>query len=591
MPSRQYGLRRRVVAAVLAGALIASCESASTSRRHASVPYNVLLISIDTVRQDILSCYGHRARHAPDVPTTPSLDAFAAQGVRMQDAYASSSWTLPSHISMMTGQTPLVHGVDTAEESLAGPEPTLAEILHRHGYRTRGIFSGPYLDPTWGFSRGFERYRGLYGTHATAAIARFSRVAADLKRTTAGADRDTLASAVDSERTAGDVRDQAWTRDVSSNQVTAGVLEDLRELSQQDAPWFLFAHYFDAHEDYVPPPPFNTRFDPDYTGPISGKHILTNPLLGVWEPGDGERFTRRASDRDLEHVVALYEGEVAWVDDHLGSVLRALDALGLADRTLVIVVSDHGEEFFEHGGLGHHRTLFDESLRVPMLLRLPGVLPSGKTVQGLVSTADLLPTILDVLQLPERTNWIGSASFLPLIAGTDDGGRRSIVARLVTFETGNAVLSERVTVPARQVTVSEAFRRGSIKITRTRRWPQFAAAIPPEMHDAVEAEANARFRSEDLRWIDVKRFANEPEDAHSADFDDAVARAALDAFRDEYALSTPIRRHAAAPSVAPHIQSALRALGYLDHGGDAARSETAFGLPAPGEGIAPAATP
>ena len=573
----------RIVAAVVASALLVACHSSYSDDRRPGPPYNVLLISIDTVRQDVLSCYGRRARRAHDVPTTPNLDALAATGVRMLDAYASSSWTLPSHLSMMTGQTPLVHGVDIDQQAIAGPEPTLAEILQRHGYRTRGVFSGPYLDPTWGFGRGFERYRGVYGTHATTAMVRHARedgdVEADLNRAMANGDRDRVASDIRTRRMIRGALDREWTRDVSSNEVTAAVLEDIQELSTERQPWFLFAHYFDAHDDYVPPPPFDARFDPDYAGPITGKNVLRSPLLRARER-EGGPLVRRVSDRDLDHLIALYEGEVAWVDDHLGRVLRALDTHGQAGRTLVIVVSDHGEEFFEHGGLGHRHNLFDESVRVPMLLRLPGVLPSGRSVHGLVSLVDLLPTILDILKLPEHASWTGSTSFVPLIEGTDDGSRRTVLSRHVRFENGIAEVGA-VTVQAREVIVSEAFRTGTIKVTRTRRWPQFSTA-PPELVAVLEAEAEAQFNHEDLRWIDVQRFPNEPADAHSVDFESAAVRAALGAFRDEYARETRSRRHIARPQAAAQIQRALRALGYVEGDADPEPNETAFVLPPPG---------
>src|SRR5439155_832410 len=108
---------------------------------------------------------------------------------------------------------------------------------------------------------------------------------------------------------------------------------------------------------------------------------------------------RAIGDRDLDHVIALYEGEVAWVDAHVGAIMHALEASGLAEKTLVIVVSDHGEEFFDHGNIGHRHTLYEEAVRVPMLLRLPRVLPGGAAAHGPVSLTDLLPTVLDILGL------------------------------------------------------------------------------------------------------------------------------------------------------------------------------------------------
>src|SRR5436190_2588055 len=145
--------------AVLAAAVLA----AAAGRAAAADRYNVLLVSLDSVRQDFVGCYGHRPRRAPDVPVTPEIDRLAALGVRMADAYASSSWTLPSHVSLLTGEPEVVHGVDTDQQSLDASVPTLAELLKRHGYRTAGVFSGPYLEPHWGFGRGFDRYRAAYG--------------------------------------------------------------------------------------------------------------------------------------------------------------------------------------------------------------------------------------------------------------------------------------------------------------------------------------------------------------------------------------------------------------------------------------------
>ena len=538
--------------------LAIGCQS-----RSGPVPrYNVLLVSLDTVRQDFLGCYGHRPRRAPDADVSPNLDALARQGVRMQDAYASSSWTLPSHLSMMTGQTPVVHSVDTDLQAFGGPQSTLAEVLRRHGYRTAGVFSGPLLEPLWGFGRGFERYRRAYGPDAMRFAERH-----DADPTPPGED----------EREARDV----WLRDVSSPRVTATALEELRELARQPAPWFLFVHYFDAHNDYLPPPPYDTRFDPGYAGPISGTRVLADPLLSVRASDDDDEFVRRASDRDLDHLVALYEGEIAWVDAHVGKLLAELDALAVTGRTLVIVVSDHGEEFFEHGGLGHRRTLFEEVLRIPLLLRLPGVLPAGKVVPGPVSTADLMPTVLDLLDLPERQAWSGSRSFVPLIDGADDPQQRNVLSRLVRFRTGTATVDDGTQVPERRVTVSEVFRQGPIKLSRVRTWPQFATTAAVAVRARLEASAEREYRSEHLTWIDVERFRSEPAADQSSSFDAPAARAALADFQARYRELLALRQPAASAHVAPHVGSALRALGYVGAGELAAGMD--LGIPVPGE--------
>jgi arylsulfatase A-like enzyme len=154
--------------------VVLACVLTVTSCGRPAPPprYNVLLISLDTVRRDVLGCYGRRPAHAPLTSPTPNLDALARDGVLMRDAYAPSSWTLPSHLSMMTGEPPLVHGVDYDTGTLAPAAPMLAEILQRAGYRTAGVFSAPYLEPHWGFGRGFDDYHAAYGPAVTEASAR-----------------------------------------------------------------------------------------------------------------------------------------------------------------------------------------------------------------------------------------------------------------------------------------------------------------------------------------------------------------------------------------------------------------------------------
>lgn len=547
-------------------------------------PYNVLLISLDTVRQDVLGCYGRRPRHAPALSPTPELDALAAAGVRMVDAYAPSSWTLPSHLSLLTGQPPLVHGVETEVGTLDPATPTMAEILRRHGYRTVGIYSAPYLEPHWGFGRGFDRYDAVYDAGVVAASDR----AAEIRRVV-----DQAVASVDWKRY-DDVKRQQVAIDaelnrrseqaVTSDQVTAAVTSQMETLARDGRPWFLFAHFFDAHCDYVPPPPYDRRFDPDYAGTISGTACLAGPEIGSPDPDRPGGLVRRVSDRDLEHVVALYEGEVAWVDAHVGTIVRALDALGLAQKTLVVVVSDHGEEFFEHGGLGHRRTLREEVIRVPVLLRLPGVLPAGAAVQGPVSLTDVLPTVIDVLGLPaERTP--GASSFLPLIRGTAGPATRAALFRVVMMFEGDVEVDSTQHVTLRQIMVADGYRTGTLKVTRTRRWPQFPADLPADLKTVLQREAAAQYEREDIRWIDVARAPAEPEAEESTAFGPPAPRAALDAFRRAYAAlaSGRSRRHHGSP-VPENVRLRLESLGYVDTGSGPEFPEPDVLLPPPGAG-------
>ena len=184
MPTpNELSMSWRAVAALFVIAAGVSCARAARTPS-----YNVLLISLDTVRQDVLGCYGHRPRRAPDTSPSPALDQLAREGVRMVDAYAPSSWTLPSHLSMLTGQPPLVHGVETEAGTLDASSRTKAEILKEHGYHTAGIYSAPYLEPHWGFGRGFDSYQAVYGPDVVAAAARALEARAKVETAAAAQD-------------------------------------------------------------------------------------------------------------------------------------------------------------------------------------------------------------------------------------------------------------------------------------------------------------------------------------------------------------------------------------------------------------------
>jgi arylsulfatase A-like enzyme len=578
----------RTRAFVAAGAVALAVLAAVAFHRHRSAspptPYNLLLISLDTVRQDVLGCYGHRPRHAPDRSPSPALDQLARDGVRMVDAYGSSSWTLPSHLSLMTGLTPLIHGVETEVGTLDPATPTMAEILQRHGYRTAGVYSAPYLEPHWGFGRGFDVYQAIYGKEVVAASQQASALRAEIERAAATADWAQYDELKRRQVSVEDDLNRSSERASTSDEVTDAARAQIERLSREGRPWFVFAHYFDPHCDYAPPPPYDSQFDPDYGGTMTGANCLREPSVAIPDPDRPGGLIRQASERDLEHIESLYEGEVAWVDAHIGALLQSLETLGLTRTTLVIVVADHGEEFFEHGNLGHRHTLYEESVRVPMLLRLPGVLPAGMAVRGPVSLADVLPTALDVLGLPSQST-PGATSFLPLVRGTVDATGRAVLGRLVMMFGGDVEVDTGEHVAMRQVMVQDTFRQGPIKITRTRAWPQFPTSATPELQAVFQREAAAQRQREQLSWIDVERFPDEPEAQQSTVFTDPGARAALDAFRAEYAALLPLRSHPHDATPLPeNVRQALQNLGYVPPSGGPSFPEPDAVLPPPGNG-------
>ena len=232
-------------------------------------------------------------------------------------------------------------------------------------------------------------------------------------------------------------RDISSHRDITSENVVRRASEILA-VAPSDTPLLLFAHLFDPHYDYIPPPPHDTRFDPAYTGSMNGENFYLNPA--IW---DAEQSPpRQISARDLEHVRALYQGEIAWTDQALGQLFDAWAEERDLDNTLIIVTSDHGEEFFEHGGRGHRHTLFDEVLRVPLLVVPPGGASAARRAQQ-VDLSDLLPTVLDYCGV-ETPAGVTGRSLRGLLEGADVASfeqRASLSSLLLTYQLGDEPLN------------------------------------------------------------------------------------------------------------------------------------------------------
>ena len=299
-------------------------------------PQNLLLISIDTLRPDFLGSYGYER------PTSPSLDALAASGVVFETALATSPWTLPSHGSLFTGLYPRRHGVTDESSGLAEEIPTLAEQLGNAGFATVGFVNSHYLSDWYGLHRGFSDHR----------------------------------YAVEIPKPEGPGLVGSWARD--------WLAEGPGE------PFFLFLHFYDVHSDYRALPRYHEQFVRPYHGPLDGGTAqLIQFRRGSFDLG--EHAGRFLADR--------YAAGIRQLDDVLGAVLAELEARGLAERTLVVVTSDHGEEFLEHGDVLHGRSQYEETLRIPLIFAGPGV-PAGVRVSESASLVDVAPTVLGLLGQP-----------------------------------------------------------------------------------------------------------------------------------------------------------------------------------------------
>ena len=447
---------------------------------------NVVLISIDSLRADHLGCYGYARR------TSPSIDLLASEGVLFEVAVSSTSWTLPAHASLFTGLPDSIHGCTLNTTVLALERRTLAEALREAGYRTAGFWSAPYLDPRFGMGQGFDDYVDCtgYGVVEEVPPGKAGEKAPGWIRRA-----NTLSHA-----------------DVTGPRVVENVTKWLDSAAEQ--PFFLFIHMWDPHYDYLAPPPYDTMFDPDYTGTMDGGQTARDPK-------------QRPPERDLQHLIALYDGEIAWTDHHVGALLDVLDERKLAERTIVVLTADHGEEFWEHGRFGHRSTLFDESIRIPLIIRQRGRLPAGRRVSELVRMVDIAPTILDLAGVKELPDIMGR-SVAPLLR--EDGASPG------------------------QIALSELVRRNADRTLiglRTRAWKLVAGSGSQES----------------IGLWDLRRDPAEERDLYGVD--DALGAEALRALDDTLEQLGRLReRHRLATPPEPRelpedLERQLEALGYL----------------------------
>jgi arylsulfatase A-like enzyme len=339
-------------------------------------PPNILFISLDTVRADFLTFR--------DLETARNMTELAARGTVFTQAISGTSWTLPSHVQMFTGTPPPRHGVESDREVIDLQMPFLPEVLQRGDYFNAGIFTVRYLWGDYGFDRGFDLYRSaMYAEDLEDRSLRFAhRREEATERTHGSRDRDRITSPY-----------------------VVTLARHALEHTPAHKPIFLFAHFYDPHQDFIPPAPWDTQFDPDYDGDIDGGEYLTNRRIA--DPAAKEY--RQINDRDLEHIKALYRGEIAWTDQWIGELLELFEQHSRLDNTLIVVVSDHGEEFFEHGSYFHRHALYDELVRIPMLIVPPKRKSEGlvRQIEAQVSLSDLMPTILAFADLPIPSSVMG----------------------------------------------------------------------------------------------------------------------------------------------------------------------------------------
>ena len=414
---------------------------------------NVVLIVVDTLRADHVGCYGYER------DTTPNLDALAADAVRYARTFSHAPWTTPAVGALFTSQLPSTLGIRSVQSPLPAEGTTLAELLQGHGFETGAFVSHSFVSSKWGFARGFDSFdeSNIRGHFA-----------------------------------------------VTSPAISDGAIEWLDDrAAQPKEPFFLFLHYFDPHFAYVAHEEFPFGRDPDYEGPVHG---------GILP----ERFNDHPAElepEDLRELIRLYDAEIAVTDRAIGRVLDRLRSLGLYDSTIIVVAADHGEEFLDHDQLGHTKTLFDEVVRVPLIVRVPGVDPA--VVDAPVALVDVYPTLAtqlgietpaDLVGQPLPTSPTGDPAAAPRAIFLETArikNMRAVVEDgyklLLDRDSGRAWLFNLATDPQERIDLSGRERERTAQLRR--RLEQWPGEVPRATTPDVELSDEERERLKALGYL------------------------------------------------------------------------------------------
>ena len=376
-------------------------------------PPNLLIITIDTLRADHLECYGYKPIK------TPRINALAADGILVENAYTPVPVTLPAHASLFTGTYPLFHGVrDFTGFSLSKDRTTLAAMLKSAGYRTGAVIAAAVLEARWGLNQGFDFYYDYFPPQPA----------------------------------------QNWQQ-IAERRGDEVVKESLGWLEKnKQGPFFLWVHLFDPHDPYTPPSPYDRQYD--------GRP---------------------------------YDGEVAYTDENVGRLIDGLKQKGLYDHCLIVLLGDHGEGLGEHGEKTHGFFIYDSTLRIPLIFKLPGIdAPKGKRLTEPLRTIDVLPTVLQILGLSER------------VRTPEVQGRSALSAMLGKSAPTDLPAQAEIMLPYYQFDYSplQSIRMGRFKYIEAPK-PELYDTVsdPAENHNLVVENQKLATQMKDLLRQDIARFS------------------------------------------------------------------------------------
>lgn len=355
---------------------------------------NVLLITIDTLRADHVGVYGYSKIK------TPILDRLAEKGTIFTNHICQQPITTASHASILTSTYPISNGVIGNNIPLDSNAITLPEILSQHGYVTGAFVSAyPLKVHASRLDQGFQYYDdrlsiidNLPGILPQIIMQlTFSRL---VEKYLHGKDYLTLLQR-------------------RADETTAAAMKWLDGIGGQN--FFIWVHYFDPHAPYDPPPPYNRMYDPDYRGSVKGS---MQSLFKIWDE------TLIPTEADIQHIIALYDGEISFTDEQIGVLLDKLKQMQVLNNTVIIVTADHGESLWEHDyNFKHGDFLYESSLRIPLIITIPGEGIVRKQIDYQTENIDIVPTILEVLKIPKPSTMQGE-SLLGLISGKDNYNKK-----------------------------------------------------------------------------------------------------------------------------------------------------------------------
>jgi arylsulfatase A-like enzyme len=389
---------------------------------------NIILISLDTLRADHLGCYGYERE------TSPAIDTLAEDSALFLNTYSSSPWTLSSHVSLLTSLNPMRHGVHYENEKMDSSLVTLADLLRQEGFACSAFTGGGFVNSVYGFSKGFDSYgqssRGI-------------------------------------------------RQKDSAEWICASVLDWIDD--HRDRDFFLFIHTYQPHNPFSSPPPFNSFFldEDDRWDEIDMLEYV----------GGKKGIFKKLPDRERRNIVNLYDGEIRYTDAKLiGPLMERLKELGIYDSSLIILTSDHGEEFYDHNGWEHGHTLYDELLKVPLIIKLPESQFAKTRISTIVRLIDVMPTILDEQGISVSGLDLDGKSLVPVLRGKEVADRR-----FVAYKADNILDSH---VP-QKLSVNEERNKLILNRSFTAQQLDFFAFPPPEpvpveLYDLSESPAEKK---------------------------------------------------------------------------------------------------